>query len=137
VQAFRKKGIIVVVVIAVIAVASKYYALSGIERWSLDLVHAVINLFLTIAMISIPVYFLQKAESTKVRAASSRLMGFAIAFTIFMFYVLLFIVRLIMMMEYYATNSTMLTLELLFMGLVLVALIYPVIKQGKQEGVKA
>jgi hypothetical protein len=42
-----------------------------------------------------------------------------------------------MMMEYYASNSTMLTLEFLLMALILVALVYPVSKLGKQHHVEA
>jgi hypothetical protein len=124
---------VVLVVVAVLATASKYYALSTVDGWSLDLLHAIINLFLTVAMVSIPVYFLKKANASKAKAVSPRLMGFAVAFTVFMFYILLFIARLFMMMEYYAGNSTMLTLEFLIMGLILFALIYPLLKQGKHQ----
>jgi hypothetical protein len=127
----------VLAVVATIVIAAKYYTLSGVEGWSLDLVHALINLVLTVCMISVPIYFVRKAETTKAKVVSSRLMGFAIAFTVFMFYILLFIARLFMMMEYYASNSTMLTLEFLLMALILVALVYPVSKLGKQHHVEA
>ncbi len=120
-------------VVATIATSAKYYTLSGIEGWSFDLVQALINFVLTICLISIPIYFVKKADTNKAKAVSSRLMGFAVAFTVFMFYILLFVARLFMMMEYYADNSTILTLEFLFMALILAALVYPVTKQGKQH----
>ncbi len=137
VQTIRKNLAIVLVVVAFITIAAKYYVLSGVDGWSLDLVHAIINLVLTVCMISIPIYFVKKADTVKVKAAPSRMLGFAIAFTVFMFYILLFIARLFMMMEYYAGNSTMLTLEFLFMALILVALVYPVFKHGNQQEVEA
>jgi hypothetical protein len=134
VQTIRKNVAVVLVIVVVVASVSKYFSLMGIDGWGLDLVHAIINLFLTLAMVSIPLLFLKKANSTKIKAISGRLMGFAVAFTVFMFYILLFIARVIMMMEYYAGNSTMLTLEFLVMGLLLFALLYPLKKQGKQQG---
>jgi hypothetical protein len=137
VQTIRKNLAIVLVVVAFITIAAKYYVLSGVDGWSLDLVHAIINLVLTVCMISIPIYFVKKADTVKVKAAPSRMLGFAIAFTVFMFYILLFIARLFMMMEYYAGNSTMLTFEFLFMALILVALVYPVFKHGNQQEVEA
>ncbi len=132
-QTLRKNLTSVLAVVATVAIAAKYYTLSGIDGWSFDLVQALINFVLTICLISVPIYFVKKADSHKAKAVSSRLMGFAVAFTVFMFYILLFVARLFMMMEYYAENSTMLTLEFLFMALILVALVYPVSKLGKQH----
>ena len=123
--------------VALIAFAVKYYLLSGIEGWSLDMVHAIINLVLTVCLISVPVFFLRKADTVRSKAAPSRMLGFVVAFTVFMFYVLLFIARLFMMMEYYASNSTILTLEFLFMALVFVALVYPATKLYKHQKVEA
>jgi hypothetical protein len=137
VQTLRKNLAVVLVVVALLAIAAKYYVLSGVDGWSLDLVHAIINVVLTVCMISIPVYFVKKADSMKVKAVPSRILGFAVAFTVFMFYILLFIARLFMMMEYYAGNSTMLTIEFLFIALILVALVYPLVSQGKQQEVEA
>lgn len=108
-QKLRKNLTAILVVVATVAIASKYYMLSGIEGWSFDLVRALINLTLTVCLISVPIYFARRAESGKSRPASSRLLGFAVAFTVFMFYVLLFVARLFMMMEYYVQSSTMLT----------------------------
>jgi len=137
VQTLRKNLAVVLVVVALVAIAAKYYVLSGVEGWSLDLVHAIINLVLAVCMISVPVYFVKKADSTKAKAVPSRVMGFAVAFTVFVFYILLFIARLFMMMEYYAGNSTMLTIEFLFIALILVVLVYPVKTQGMQQEVEA
>lgn len=135
-QKLRKNLAAILVVVATVAIASKYYMLSGIEGWSFDLVRALINLTLTVCLISVPIYFARRAESGKSRPASSRLLGFAVAFTVFMFYVLLFVARLFMMMEYYVQSSTMLTLEFVLMAILLAALVYPVVKMGnmQQEG---
>lgn len=135
-QKLRKNLTAILVVVATVAIASKYYMLSGIEGWSFDLVRALINLTLTVCLISVPIYFARRAESGKSRPASSRLLGFAVAFTVFMFYVLLFVARLFMMMEYYVQSSTMLTLEFVLMAILLAALVYPVVKMGnmQQEG---
>lgn len=130
-QKLRKNLAAILAIVATGAIAAKYYMLSGIDGWSFDIIRATINVALTICMISVPVYFARRAEGAKAKPIPSRLMGFAVAFTVFMFYVLLFVARLFMMMEYYAQNSTMLTLEFLLMALLLAALVYPVVKHGK------
>jgi len=133
VQKLRKNLAAILIVVATVAIAGKYYMLSGIEGWSFDLLRALINLALTACMISVPVYFARRADSANAKPVPSRLMGFAVAFTVFMFYVLLFVARLFMMMEYYAQSSTMLTFEFILMALLLAALVYPVVKQSGVE----
>lgn len=132
-QKLRKNLAAILAIVATTAIAAKYYMLSGIDGWNFDLLRALINVALTICMISVPVYFARRAESSKAKPVPSRLMGFAVAFTVFMFYVLLFVARLFMMMEYYAQNSTILTFEFILMALILSALVYPLVKYRDVE----
>lgn len=133
----RNTLLILLIAAAVTVLATKQAALLNWLDQDFNLFKTIFDVSLATVMMAIPTYYLSKWRSGKGKAWALpyKYFGTILAFVIFVFYVLLFLMRLYMMADMYNSEPILLTLEYVCMGAIVFALAYPLVV--KQENIHA
>jgi len=133
----RNTLLILLIAAAVTVLATKQAALLNWLDQDFNLIRSIFDVSMATVMLAIPTYYLSKWRSGKGNdwSLSYKYFGTVLAFIIFAFYVLLFLMRLYMMADMYSKEPILLTLEYVCMGAIVFALAYPLII--KRESISA